>query len=195
MVLASRHTGSKSCLIGLSLCLLAVAGRATAQHSCSPGNTGQLCAACKPGWSRIDAPDGALNQGDCARCPAPTNCLGGDPPVCTVGSEGQLCAVCSAGWSRIDGLAPNEPCKECGVRSSEPLCANSLDLGPAMTHQRPGIVRVMRRVKIQPCERCLLRLTTRSTVEAWNTLLSKEWLLSWSALCVWGGRQLFPLSL
>lgn len=116
MVLESRHTGSKSwALIGLSLCLLAVAGRATAQHSCSPGNTGQLCAACKPGWSRIDAPDGALSQGDCARCPAPTNCLGGDPPVCAVGSEGQLCAVCSAGWSRIDGLAPIGPCKECGV--------------------------------------------------------------------------------
>eukprot|EP01046_Picozoa_sp_COSAG06_P112304 COSAG06_NODE_58956_length_275_cov_1.181818_1_plen_43_part_10 len=43
MVLESRHTGSKSwALIGLSLCLLAVAGRATAQHSCPPGNTGQL---------------------------------------------------------------------------------------------------------------------------------------------------------
>eukprot|EP01043_Picozoa_sp_COSAG02_P006344 COSAG02_NODE_179_length_31090_cov_49.813785_35_plen_429_part_00 len=116
MVLESGHTGSKLwALIGLSLCLLAVAGRATAQHSCSPGNTGQLCAACKPGWSRLDAPDGALNQGDCTRCPAPTNCLGGDPPVCAVGSEGQLCAVCSAGWSRIDGLAPKGPCKECGV--------------------------------------------------------------------------------
>ena len=61
MVLESGHTGSKLwALIGLSLCLLAVAGRATAQHSCSPGNTGQLCAACKPGWSRIDGPDGAL---------------------------------------------------------------------------------------------------------------------------------------
>eukprot|EP01046_Picozoa_sp_COSAG06_P034747 COSAG06_NODE_3667_length_5042_cov_2.098321_5_plen_533_part_00 len=118
MVLASRDTGSKSraLSIGLSLCLLATAaGRAAAQHSCPPGNTGQLCAACKPGWSRIDGPDGALTQGDCERCPDPTNCLGGEPSACAVGSEGQLCAVCSAGWSRIDGLAPDEPCKECGV--------------------------------------------------------------------------------
>eukprot|EP01043_Picozoa_sp_COSAG02_P101554 COSAG02_NODE_37608_length_439_cov_2.279412_1_plen_37_part_10 len=37
MVLESRHTESKSwALIGLSLCLLAVAGCATAQHSCPP---------------------------------------------------------------------------------------------------------------------------------------------------------------
>ena len=100
-----------------SLCLLlgVVAGRAAAQHSCSPGNTGQLCAACKAGWSRIDGPDGTLTQGDCERCPDPTNCLGGEPSACAVGSEGQLCALCSAGWSRIDGLAPDEPCKECGV--------------------------------------------------------------------------------
>jgi hypothetical protein len=120
MVLASRDTGSKprALSIGLSLCLLlaTAAGRAAAPaYSCPPGNTGQLCAACKPGWSRIDGPDGALTQGDCERCPDPTNCLGGEPSACAVGSEGQLCAVCSAGWSRIDGLAPDEPCKECGV--------------------------------------------------------------------------------
>ena len=106
-------------IIGLSLWLLAVAGRAAAQHSCPPGTTGQLCAACKPGWSRIEGPDGALlNQSDCYKCPDPTNCLRGEPSACAVGSEGQLCAVCSPGWSRIDGLAPNEQCKECGVGSS-----------------------------------------------------------------------------
>ena len=175
MVLASRDTGSKprALSIGLSLCLLAVAGRATAQHSCSPGNTGQLCAACKPGWSRIDGPDGALTQGDCERCPDPTNCLGGEPSACAVGSEGQLCAVCSVGWSRIDGLAPDEPCKECGVGNWLALFVGTVGvfvlapaavfLASALDGRARGISQSWSLANSRDCQKSTTRRAARST--------------------------------